>query len=132
MIKLISIVLSSFILLQSFQIHLGDMVQLDELMEHAKFHNDTYGDSFIVFISKHYGELKVEHNKKHQEEQEDHEQLPFQHSSLIAGSSVFVLNDVKVDISNAPNLDQRKASFFYQIKDYECYKSGILQPPQQT
>ncbi len=132
MVKLISIALSALIFIQSFQVDLGDLVQFDELIEHAQFHNTEYGDSFMVFIAKHYGDSKTEHNKRHQEEQQDHEQLPFQHNSLIVGFSAFVLNDARVQIDNELTLDQRRASFFYQLQDYECYKSGILQPPQQA
>ncbi len=59
-------------------------MQLDELIEHAQFHKQEYGDTFFVFPSKHYGELKAEHSKNHQEEQKDHEQLPFQcHGHII-------------------------------------------------
>ena len=78
MSRCIYLVLSSLILLQSLNIHLNDLVEIDALIEHYGYHNKTYGDTFLEFVSKHYGELKTEHNQKHQEEQSDHEKLPFQ------------------------------------------------------
>lgn len=132
MVKLISVVLSSLIFIQSFQIDLGDLVQLDELIEHAQFHNAEYGDNLLVFLSKHYGDSKAEHSERHQEEQEDHEQLPFQQNPLIAGLSVFVLEDTKVEINKELIVDQGKTTFFYHIQDYESFKSSILQPPQHV
>ena len=68
-------------MLQSFGVHYDDIVQLDELIEHAQFHSEQYGDNMIVFLSKHYGELKADHQRDHQEEKKDHEKLPFNHSS---------------------------------------------------
>ena len=68
MTKIGSIAISLLILFQSFNIHLDDVIELDELIEHAQFHSAEYGDNFFVFISKHYGELKAEHNQQHQEE----------------------------------------------------------------
>ncbi len=65
-------------MIQSFGLCFDDMVQIDEFIEHAQFHSEAYGDNVIVFISKHYGELKADHEKDHQEEKEDHEKLPFQ------------------------------------------------------
>ena len=63
--KLFSIVLASFILVQSFNIHLGDILKFDMLLDHAKMHKSKYGDNFFVFLSKHYGELKESHKKQH-------------------------------------------------------------------
>ena len=66
MIKLFSISLSFLILLQSFGISFNDLSQIDEFIEHAQFHSEQYGDNVFVFISKHYGELKTDHDKEHQ------------------------------------------------------------------
>jgi len=132
MIKIVSIATSLLILVQSFNIHFDDIVELDELMEHAQFHAEEYGDNFIVFISKHYGELKAEHSKKHQEEQEDHEQLPFQHQCQTASLSVFVMNqaaDFPLEIDLVDNLD---SNFFYQASYHSLAQEGLLQPPRHV
>ena len=45
--KLFSILLASFILVQSFNIHLGDILKLNMLIEHAELHKSKYGDNFV-------------------------------------------------------------------------------------
>ncbi len=132
MLKLTSIAVSLLILIQSFNVHIDDIVELDELIEHAQFHSAEYGDNFLVFISKHYGELKAEHNKKHQEEQEEHEQLPFQHQCQTALLSAFVLNqtpDYPLEIDLVVDLD---SNYFYQASYHSLAQEGLFQPPQQA
>ncbi len=132
MIKLSSIAVSLLILVQSFNVHIDDIVELDELVEHAQFHSDEHGDNFLVFISKHYGELKAEHSKKHQEEQEDHEQLPFQHQCQTTSLSAFVLNqtaDYPLEIELVLDLD---SNYFYQDSYHSLAQEGLFQPPRQA
>lgn len=130
--KLIAIVLSGFILIQSFHLGAEDLLQIDELIEHAQFHKQEYGDSFFVFISKHYGELKTEHSKNHQEEQKDHEQLPFQcqgHSTTIMASlphnncNAFGVFDI-ISIS--------ESDFYYLNLYSSLHEKELLQPPKQA
>lgn len=130
MLKLTSISVSLLILVQSFNIHFSDIVELDELIEHAQFHAEEYGDNFLVFISKHYGELKAEHSKRHQEEREEHEQLPFQHQCQTALLSAFVLNqtpDYPLEIDLVVDLD---SNYFYQVSYHSLAQEGLFQPPQ--
>jgi hypothetical protein len=84
-----------------------------------------------VFLSKHYGELKAEHSKNHQEEQKDHEQLPFQcqvHvSSVIAfiyPQSVFFSNDLEI-------LNTTEFNFHYLNFYSSLHEEELLQPPKQ-
>jgi len=132
MFKITSIAISLLILVQSFNVHFDDIIELDELIEHAQFHSDEYGDDFLVFISKHYGELKAEHNQKHQEEQEEHEQLPFQHQCQTALLSAFLLNqtgDYPLEIKLVVNRD---SSYFYQASYHSLSQEGLFQPPRQA
>lgn len=132
MTKIISIAVSLLILVQSFNIHLNDIIELDELMEHAQFHANEYGDDFLVFISKHYGELKAEHSQKHQEEKEEHEQLPFQHQCNTASLSAFVLNQTApypVEIDLVFNCE---SNYFYQASYHSLAQDGLFQPPRHT
>lgn len=132
MAKLFSIVISLLILVQSFNIHANDIVDLDELIEHAQFHAEEYGDNFFVFLSKHYGELKVEHSKKHQEEKEDHEQLPFQHHCHSTSLSAFVLNQtVDYPIEVADVIDGN-SNYFYQVSYHSLAQERLLQPPRHA
>ena len=98
--KLFSILLASFILVQSFNIHLGDILKLDLLLEHAKLHKTKYGDNFYVFLSKHYGELKEAHKKQHQEEEKNHSHLPINHDCSSQVQSSFLLNLIALNIAS--------------------------------
>ena len=53
MSSIFSILLSFVILVQGFGLHVNDIAQLDEFIEHAEYHSEQYGDNVIVFISKH-------------------------------------------------------------------------------
>ncbi|SNR39815.1 hypothetical protein SAMN04488009_1376 [Maribacter sedimenticola] len=129
--KLFSILLSSLIMLQSFGVHYDDIVQLDELIEHAQFHSEQYGDNIIVFLSKHYGELKAEHQRDHQEEKKDHEKLPFNHSSTshTCIADIFI-NTYKADFNLVEFLDYSAANFHYHAPTSTLHTQGILQPPR--
>lgn len=132
MFKITSIAVSLLILVQSFNVHIDDIVELDELIEHAQFHSAEYGDDFLVFISKHYGDLKAEHTEKHQEEQGQHEQLPFQHQCQTALHTAFVLNQTPaypLEIDLVVSLD---SNYFYQISYHSLAQEGLFQPPRQV
>ncbi len=66
--KIIAVSLSLVVLLNNFQIGISGLSQAGDLLEHIQYHNDKYGDNFFYFLSKHYGELKEDHTKKHKEE----------------------------------------------------------------
>lgn len=132
MTKLFSIATALLILFQSFNVHFDDLVELDELIEHAQFHAEEYGDNFFVFISKHYGELKAEHNQQHQEEKEQHEQLPFQHQSQSPSLYAFVLN-TPIETSTFVEVGvYRSVNYFYQASYHSLAQEGLLQPPRQA
>lgn len=132
MLKIASIAISFLILIQSFNIGIGEIVELDELIEHAQFHSKEYGDNFMVFLSKHYGELKAEHNQKHQEEQQDHEEMPFQHQVHTVDLSVFVLNDISINTSTPEFTAYSAENYFYQAS-YSLFEGeGPFQPPRQV
>ncbi|MDO6517964.1 hypothetical protein [Zobellia uliginosa] len=132
MSRLVSISLSFVILLQSFGISLYDISQIDKFIEHAQFHSEQYGDNVFVFISKHYGELKAIHNKEHQEEKEDHEQLPFQQQSHFSSLSALVLNSQKEDFKSVEIPEYKSHNFFYQAPSSSLHSEGILQPPRHS
>ena len=50
MSKLFAISLSALMLIQSFNIGTDDILQFDELLEHAQFHKQEYGDGFFVLV----------------------------------------------------------------------------------
>jgi len=130
MIRLSSILMSLTILFQSFGICFSDLSQMGELVEHAKFHSEEYGDDFFVFVSKHYGELKTDHEKQHQEEKEEHEKLPFQHISHLASSAVYILNSYATEFKSIEYSEFKTPNFFYQEPVSSLHAFGILQPPR--
>lgn len=128
--KLFSILMSYMVLLQSFTIDLGDIAQFDELLEHASFHYQKYGDNFFVFVSKHYGELQNKHNKEHQEEKKEHEQLPFNHQSCSHYFMAFVLTTAHVPLLKLDPFMDTSPDFFYR-ESYSLFeKTDIFQPPK--
>lgn len=133
MSKLVSIIIAVLILVQSFNIPVNDMVELDDLIAHARFHSQEYGDNFVVFLSKHYGELKNEHNQQHQEEQQEHEKLPFQHQCQNAALSAFVLNVSDIGALNTATLGLHlESEYFYQATYSSLEREGPFQPPRQA
>lgn len=130
MFKLFSITLSLIILIQSFGLCFDDLVQIDEFIEHAQFHSEQYGDNVIVFISKHYGELKADHDKEHQEEKEDHEKLPFQHQSHISLIAVATLNTIKKEFKTPNFYEFNTHNFHYQASSSSLHLEGLFQPPR--
>lgn len=128
--KIFSIFISSLILVQSFNIQLNDILKLNELIEHAQFHKSKYGDGIFTFFSKHYGELKENHNKNHQEE--DHKQLPFGHNSSFDTLTAFVLHKVIFKIEGSKQIIFKSSIFFYQEMYSFFEKVEIFQPPQFT
>ena len=133
MIKLVSILSAFLILIQSFNVGFREIAQLDEFLEHASFHKAQYGDNLLVFISKHYGELKADHNEKHQEEKDDHEQLPFEHNSCTHHSvNAFVLVSAMHPKEKAEVLSDNKVNFYYIQREFSCYQSEIFKPPKRT
>lgn len=133
MTKIVTIGTALLILLQSVNIHFKDLVELGQLVEHYQFHSEEYGDNFMVFVSKHYGELKASHSEKHQEEQKDHEKLPFQHQQTpCAQPLVFVLSadnliDSRSEIPLAP-----KRNFHYEMSYSHIWGDNPFQPPKHA
>lgn len=118
--------------MQSFGIRINDLVQLDDFIEHATFHSEEYGDNVLVFISKHYGELKADHDKEHQEEKEDHDQLPFQQQTAVTFVADFILNTNKDDFQTTLFSEFKKHTFYYQAPSSSLHSQGILQPPRHS
>lgn len=130
MSKLFSIALSLLLLIQSFNMDLVDIAQVDIFLTHAKFHKQKYGDNIFVFISKHYGELKFQHEQEHKEEHKDHEELPFNHHTCTHAPSAFVLNRVDLLLLKTTLIKDTSSEFFYQESYSHLENSDIFQPPK--
>lgn len=131
MIRLFSIALSALLLFQSVNIDVADLVQIDEFIEHAQFHSERYGDNVFVFISKHYGELKADHTKEHQEEEEEHNQLPFQQHSAFSTIAI-ILPTTKAELQAPEFADYKSHNFYYQAPISSLHSLGLFQPPRHS
>ena len=127
--KLFSIAFSILILAQSINVNLNDIMQVDELLGHYQLHAEEYGDNLLVFVSKHYGELKKEHTDENQEE---HEKLPFQELTNMASSLVFIFDHKHFFKQKTDYTAYTDAFFYYNSSKSSFHNKGIFQPPREA
>ena len=127
MSNLVAISFSLLILIQSFNINLEDISKFKVLLEHAQYHQERYGDSFMDFLVEHYGDKKVEHGNNHKE----HEDLPFKDSQHMSShiNNVFTVNSIKYDLKYSPFIAV-PFNFFYKESTSLFEKTSVFQPPQ--
>ena len=130
MSKIASILLASILLLQSMHLGMEEVTQFDELLEHAKFHSEKYGDNFLVFLSKHYGELQQEHEKEHREEMPEHEKLPLHHHNCIQSLADFIVLRPLIPVIKSNQTQNTSAQFYYQESYTSLEAFDIFQPPK--
>jgi hypothetical protein len=131
MTRLTSILLSSLMLLQSLNFAVSDLIQLDELLEHATYHRQQFGDSFLTFLSKHYGDQQERHQQDYREEHPDHEQLPFkQIPQHISGHSQFYVPGKLLWENILENGESQSHNFYYLSGSPAVHSDGIFQPPR--
>ncbi|MCX2720125.1 hypothetical protein [Lentiprolixibacter aurantiacus] len=128
--KLSSFFLALLLLFQGMFWNLEDASRIGVLIEHAKFHSEAYGDSFMEFLSKHYGEFHQEQDQRHQEEQSQHENLPLQNHSyvLVVADITYMTTHYPLQHSVAGN--NTLPNFHYQINYASLTCSEIFQPPR--
>lgn len=123
---LIAILLSNLILLQSFNIGLEDFSKIKVLLEHAQYHQETYGDSMIDFLVEHYGD-----NENKTPNHKEHKDLPFKQDSLNHNHlpSVFTLNSSVLKLKQNIAI-QVKKNYFYKESSSLFEKPSVFQPPK--
>ena len=129
MTKLVSILFANLILFQIFHIVFYYVVNIYDLLEHASYHQETYGDTFFEFLVEHYTENTINHDEDH----EEHDNLPFKHDSQNCHHtiSIFTLNFNNFEIK--PNQEiEHKAQFFYKDLYAFLNKPSVFQPPKQA
>lgn len=129
---IVAISLSLLVLFQSAGLCVSDFFMLKDLIEHAEYHSEEYGDNFFTFFEKHYGSLKTEHQEQENQEQTQHEKLPFQHTTshqlLIEG----IVSDYEVNLNKAAKFYRVKPNFYYENHYSFLKTTSILQPPQHA
>lgn len=129
MSKLLAILYAHLILFQSFNISFEDVSKLNALIEHASYHYKTYGDSFLDFLSEHYGDEAVSHNSEHKE----HKNLPFKHNhqTCIHANATFTLHTLNFDLNYQPFIEI-PFNFFYKESISLFEKPSVFQPPKSA
>jgi hypothetical protein len=128
--QIVSILLSAILLAQGISFNTGELEKMDTLLEHARFHKDKYGDNFAVFMDKHYGNQKDRHLGEHQEERQEHKDLPFQQFAPLL-MQIAILNDPAIsDISSTLVATPQYENYFYEQLHASLLVEEILQPPK--
>ncbi|KJJ39063.1 hypothetical protein [Aequorivita vladivostokensis] len=128
--SLFAISFSLLVVFQSVGFGMQDIFLLGRLVQHAEYHSKNYGDDFFNFVEKHYGSLKMEHQKNHNEEDEEHEELPFQHISCHHLSTDVVLVPFEISIVKVEIHARQSHTFHYQNLYSSLEKFSIFQPPK--
>ena len=129
MTKLVAIIFSGLILFQSFNINIEDISKLKVLLEHAEYHQKTYGDSFMEFLVEHYSDDDTLKNNEH----EEHDSLPFKKGD----QNCQHLNPPFNFVAASFNLDYTPFvaipfNFFYKDSISSFEKPSVFQPPKQA
>lgn len=128
LLKISSIFLAVLVLAQSFNLHYGDFLKLDELISHLEFHQEKYGDDIFAFISKHYGEKKSSHDKD-PKDSDDHQRLPFNHNICSDSGQILLIQFDKLSFE-LPTKEQHSKSDFYYQNGYSFLEiTDVFQPP---
>lgn len=123
--------LSMLILLQSTSIGVADVLRMTDLVEHAQYHKQEYGDSLFVFLSKHYGQLKKGHMGDHPHDSSDHSKLPFHHNGCVHMSFVAMIQDTNpAELHKIQPSLTKQDNFHYKEPASSLFTKGIFQPPK--
>ncbi len=104
------------------------MSRFSVLLEHADYHQETYGDSFFEFIAEHYGDNTFHPVSDH----EEHEELPFKdHKTCAHPNIVFTLNILNYQFNYEPFVEI-PINFIYKESVSLFEKPSIFQPPKKA
>ena len=129
MANLVSILMSLFVLMQSFQLSVKEMTHLKDLISHIQFHEETYGDDLFTFMAKHYGELQNDHQKRSPLEKNEHKKLPFTHHVQNLDLQMFYFKpfyEIPLDFKD----HACKQVFNYVLSSGTIVFNKIFQPPK--
>lgn len=126
--KIVVTAYSFLILLQSFNINIEDISKFNALLQHASYHQEVYGDTFIEFITEHYGENMASHQNKHK----GHEDLPFKDPHHLCShiNSSFTLFAPYTHLTQPQIFKEIPLNFFYKEPFSSFEKPAVFQPPK--
>lgn len=118
--------LISIIGIQPMSLGILNFVNLPELVEHYQLHKTEYHNSVVEFLNLHYGTQK----KAHEDEHQDHENLPFQQSQFTSSIFYFVASGIfNIDLIKPE--EEIQHNFGYKLGFSFLSETDILQPPRQ-
>ncbi|WP_157663320.1 hypothetical protein [Polaribacter sp. SA4-12] len=97
------------------------------MLEHAQYHQDKYGDTFLEFLSEHYGEKELSSTTEHKE----HKDLPFKKSSQTCNHLIsdFNFSNTFFELKTQMVLNVRP-NYFYTDSFSFHEKPSVFQPPK--
>ncbi|QCX39663.1 hypothetical protein FF125_14855 [Aureibaculum algae] len=127
MTKLFAILSSFLILFQSFNISIDDISKLKVLLEHAEYHQETYGDTFMEFLVEHYSDDAILKSNNHKE----HDSLPFKHDNHKCShlNGTFTFRAITYNLDFTPFI-AIPFNFFYKDSISFFEKPSVFQPPK--
>ena len=125
MLKIWAYILSIIVFTQALGFNPKTLMNLDDIWSHYQMHQEEYGDDFLTFIDLHYGSGKAEHQDEHQE----HEQLPCLNCNLLQTQIVFFsvleFNFIQIETPTKRNLNT-----FYNDNYFSTITFEVFQPPK--
>ena len=122
-----NILLATLILFQGMFSYVDISFQLEELLQDYKIHQVKYGDDLQTFISKHFGDLREQHQEQHKKEHQEHHHHDINDVNLHVDYVCFK-NYIKV-----PKKDTiffKTDNFRYKNLFSTFEKQKIFQPPR--
>lgn len=129
MLKWMALILAGVITFQSLHLAPGDILGMDELVEHYRFHKKEYGDNLLTFIAKHYGSSQgaaMDHS-----DEEHHQSLPFQHSFTATHGPLALVAYEEFCIP-MPETTTVTANNFYTAFYSSLFVNKTFQPPKTS
>lgn len=130
MLRITAFILSSVILLQSVTFSSSALVEIASFIEHYNYHKLTNDDSFVEFVSLHYGDLKAKHTQDHPEEHKDHQQLPLNNLHSTSILYVSCIDFPSYNLLDINLLDSYLNNFRYTPGSSSFNPLDLIQPPR--
>lgn len=127
---IVAISLSLLVFVQSLGFSISDIFMINDLVEHAKYHSEEFGDDFFTFFEKHYGDLKTEHQKTHKDEKSQHEKLPFQHNHCNHLLAEVIVIGYEFPLGKSIVYYTADPHFYYKNLYSFLERASIFQPPK--
>lgn len=108
------------------QISVLDLSNLPTLLEHAQFHKQQYGDSFLDFVIEHYAECGSE------QQHSEHKNLPFKNKINQVQQPVLLAFTKNLPSEESVVVEESSPNFFYKTPSTDTVDHPIFQPPKHS